>query len=187
MAEYTLESEVQRIFNSVRQNNPELSQSLRVKRAWNSTVDKRIAKHVTAVFVIPNTNASEIIVYVDDSIWATELNLQAEILRLNMNIHLHNNDYSKQHEDNPEQVKKLIFKVSKDKYISKENRLSTRERIEQETSRYRNAQPVSLSEEEEADLNKAFSRIDNDAIREAAYAAARANLEWHKGIDKISA
>lgn len=182
MAEFNFGSEADKYIGSMRRDNPELSESVRVKQAWNATVDQHITNHVTAVFVVPNTNASEVIVYVDDAIWATELGMQSEMLRLNLNV------YINQHGGSPrataEQVEKLSFKVSKDKYIAKERRLTTRELMEEEERRYKDVKPVALSEEELNDLNQSFAKIDNDKIRDIAYAAAKANLEWKKGIEE---
>lgn len=186
MSEFSFGSEVNQILNSVRRDNPELSEGMRVKRAWNAAVDQRIANHVTAVFIVPNTNASEVIVYVDDSMWAAELNMQVELLRLNLNMQLNNDELSNSHRG-PEQVEKLSFKVSKEKYISKEHNTNARERENREQQRYKNAQPIELTDEEFSDLGAAFSQIDNDAIREIAFTAAKANLEWKKGIEKLGA
>lgn len=188
MAGFEFGSQVNEIVDSLRRNNPELSESARVKHAWNATADQRIAEHVTAVFVVPNTNASEVIVYVDDGIWATELNMQSELMRLNLNMYLNENQgYSQIRAQNGEQVTKLAFKVSKDKYISKERRMSTGQLLNEEEEKYKRAQPVELSDEEISDLNQAFAAIDNDSLRDIAYAAAKANLEWKKGIEKLGA
>lgn len=185
MSEFNFSSEVHKLLDSTKRDNPELSESIRIKHAWNATVDQRIANHVTAVFIVPNTHASEVIVYVDDAIWATELGMQTEILRLNLNQHL--NQSSDFPTENYEQVEKLTFKPSKEKYISKERRLSTKEILEEEDRIYKEAQPEALSDDELSDLNQMFAQIDNDEIREIAYAAAKANLELKKGIDKIGA
>lgn len=184
MDEFNFSSEVNRILGSMKRDNPELSDSMRIKHAWNAVVDPRIANHVTAVFVVPNTGASEVIIYVDDAIWATELGLQSEILRLNLNMRLKEQSTTSNYK---EQVEKLSFKVSKEKYIARERRLSTRELMNEEDKKYKEAQPVSLSDDEMTDLNQAFAQIDNDPIREIAYAAAKANLEWKKGIEKLGA
>lgn len=184
MAEFNFSSEADKILGSMKRDNPDLSDSMRVKHAWNAVVDPRIANHVTAVFVVPNTNASEVIIYVDDAIWATELGLQSELLKLNLNMRLKELSTASNYK---EQVEKLSFKVSKEKYIARERRLSTKDMLDEEEKKYKDAQPMSLSEEEMTDLNQAFAQIDNDSIREIAYAAAKANLEWKKGIEKLGA
>ena len=186
MTGYDIGSEIEGVVRSLQRNNPDLSATARVKRAWNLSVDKRIAEHVTAVFVVPNTAASEIIVYVDSSIWATELNMQSELLRLNLNIELNKDaDEPSNVMRKAEQVEKLTFKVSKEQYASRDRRLTTLQLLEAEDEDYRKAQPVALDEEELSGLEEALSHIENDQLRDTAYAAAKANLEWQKGVDSF--
>lgn len=186
MTGYDIGSEIEGVVRSLQRNNPDLSATARVKRAWNLSVDKRIAEHVTAVFVVPNTAASEVIVYVDSSIWATELNMQSELLRLNLNIELNKDaDEPSNVMRKAEQVEKLTFKVSKEQYVARDRRLTTLQLLEAEDEDYRKAQPVALDEEELSGLEEALSHIENDQLRDIAYAAAKANLEWQKGVDSF--
>lgn len=186
MTGYDIGSEIEGVVRSLQRNNPDLSATARVKRAWNLSVDKRIAEHVTAVFVVPNTAASEVIVYVDSSIWATELNMQSELLRLNLNIELNKDaDEPSNVMRKVEQVEKLTFKVSREQYAARERRLTTLQLLEAEDEDYRKAQPVALDEEELSGLEEALSHIENDQLRDTAYAAAKANLEWQKGVDSF--
>lgn len=186
MTGYDIGSEIEGVVRSLQRNNPDLSATARVKRAWNLSVDKRIAEHVTAVFIVPNTAASEVIVYVDSSIWATELNMQSELLRLNLNIEL-NKDVNEPSNvmRKAEQVEKLTFKVSKEQYVARERRLTTLQLLEAEDEDYRKAQPVALDDDELSGLEEALSHIENDQLRDTAYAAAKANLEWQKGVDSF--
>ena len=186
MTGYDIGSEIEGVVRSLQRNNPDLSATARVKRAWNLSVDKRIAEHVMAVFVVPNTAASEIIVYVDSSIWATELNMQSELMRLNLNIELNKDaDEPSNVMRKAEQVEKLTFKVSKEQYVARDRRLTTLQLLEAEDEDYRKAQPVALDEEELSGLEEALSHIENDQLRDTAYAAAKANLEWQKGVDSF--
>ena len=186
MTGYDIGSEIEGVVRSLQRDNPDLSATARVKRAWNLSVDKRISEHVTAVFVVPNTAASEVIVYVDSSIWATELNMQSELLRLNLNIELNKDaDEPSNVMRKAEQVEKLTFKVSKEQYVARDRRLTTLQLLEAEDEDYRKAQPVALDEEELSGLEEALSHIENDQLRDTAYAAAKANLEWKKGVDSF--
>lgn len=176
-------TEIKNLVNGIERENPDLSATARVKKAWNTAVDSRIKEHVTAVFIVPNTAASEVIVYVDSSIWATELNMQAELLRLKLNIELNaslNDEFYMARR--AEQVEKLKFVVSKEQYYAPSRRMTTFEQLEQEERELKNIQPVSLSDEEIQGIQEAVAHIENDELREAAYAAAKGNLEWQKGI-----
>lgn len=187
MADYNVASEIRELVDSLQRNNPDLSEGARIKRAWNASVDERISRHVTAVFVVPNTAASEVIVYVDTPAWAADLSMQSELLRLKLNMALVTDESLPAHvERKAEQVEKLSFKVSKEKYVSRERRLTTSQMLREEDERYQSAQPVSLTEDELSGLQQAASLIENDNLRDIAYAAAKASMEWQKGVDKLN-
>lgn len=187
MADYNVASEIRELVDSLQRNNPDLSEGARIKRAWNASVDERISRHVTAVFVVPNTAASEVIVYVDTPAWAADLSMQSELLRLKLNMALVTDESLPAHvERKAEQVERLSFKVSKEKYVSRERRLTTSQMLREEDERYQSAQPVSLTEDELSGLQQAASLIENDNLRDIAYAAAKASMEWQKGVDKLN-
>ena len=105
--------------------------------------DKGIAKHVTGVFVVPDTAASEVVVYVDSSIMATELSMQSELLRLNLNIELNKDETpTRGMERKAEQVEKRTFRVSRDSYVARERKLTTNGRA----TAVRIAQALGVSE-----------------------------------------
>lgn len=178
-------AEIKNLVGEIERGNPDLSASARIKRAWNMTVDKRIQEHVTAVFVVPETGATEVIVYVDSSIWATELNMQSELLRLNLNLELNRvfSEYLRM-EDDTEQVRSLSFQVSRDVYKAPNIKMTTFEQLEEQERRLSEIEPGVLSDEEKASLQEAAAHIENEELREAAYLAAKKNLEWQKGINR---
>ena len=183
MAGYDVGAEIQGVVSSLQRNNPDLSATARVKRAWNASVDNSVAQHVTAVFVVPNTQASEVIIYVDNSLWATELTMQSELMRLNLNLELNKGiNPDPRAERKAEQVEKLSFKVSKEQYISRKSRLTTLQQLEEEDENIKNSTPVELTNEELAQIQEAVAHIDDDRLRETAYESAKANLEWQKGL-----
>ena len=185
---HNIGSEVKKFVGELGRSNPDFSASARVKRAWTLSVDSRVQEHVTAVFVVPNTNASEVVTYVDSSIWATELNMQAELLRLKMNVELNNQASSEcNREYVEEQIEKLRFVVSKESYQRKQQRKSTFELLDEQEREFKNIQPVQLNQDELDTLQEAVAQIDDDHCdMKHAYAAAKANLEWQKGYRKIS-
>jgi hypothetical protein len=177
-------SEIKNLVDDLERANPDLSATARVKKAWNTTVDSSIREHVTAVFVVPNTEASEVIIYIDSSIWATELTMQSELLRLQLNIELtHTAEDVTYQNRKAEQVEKLTFKVSKEQYTSKEKRLTTFELLEREEEKIKRVKPIELDEEELQSIQEAAAHIENDTLREAAYSAAKKSLEWKKGLE----
>lgn len=44
---------------------------------------------------------------------------------------------------------------------------------------------MALDDDEISGLEEALSHVENDQLRDIAYAAAKANLEWQKGVDSF--
>lgn len=174
-------SEVRNLVNRLERDNPDIALSAHVKSAWNEAVDATISQHVTAVFVVPHTQASEVIVYVDSPIRAADLNMQSEILRMKLNIAL--GQGKRRAEDNAdlEQVKKLKFVASKEKYLKKSRRMTTFEALEEQQREEEAVEPVALTDDELSQLVASVATIEDERLRLAAYDAAKANLEWQKG------
>ena len=173
---HNLSTEIKGFVEDLERSNPDLSASARVKRAWNKVVDERVSTHVNAVFVVPNTSASEVIIYVDSAIWAAELSMQEELLKLKMNMEL-----------KAEQIMHLKFLVSKEQYSSGLKKKNTFDQLDEEEKRLKSVQPVELNEEELAPIQEAAAHIEDDRVRNAVYAAAKASLEWQKGLEKVGA
>ena len=166
-------SEIKGLVGDLERANPSLSVTARIKKAWNKTVDDRISKHVVALFVVPNTAESEVIVYVDSPIWAAELSMQEDLIKLKLNMDLQK-----------EQIEKIKFIVSKEQYINKEKKRTTYDELREEEESYKKVEPAHLDDDELLSIQEAVAHIEDDQMRMAAYAAAKANLEWQKGLEK---
>lgn len=165
-------SEIKGLVGNLERANPSLSATARIKKAWNKSVDDRIKKHVVAIFVVPNTDESEVIIYVDSPIWAAELSMQEDLIKLKLNVDLQR-----------EQIEKIRFIVSKEQYVNKEKKRTTYDELREEEESYRSVEPARLDEEELLSIQEAAAHIEDDKMRMAAYAAAKANLEWQKGLE----
>ena len=172
----------------IQASNPDISMSSTIKRAWNSCVDESVKPHVTAVFVVPESDCTEVIVYVDTSIWATELNMQSELLRFKLNAELERllsawgTRRAGDEEYTHEQVKKLRFVVSKEKYVRASQNRTSFSQLEQTESYYDAIKPIELTQDEVDEIQEVVSCIDDDKLREAILGAAKANLAWQKGL-----
>lgn len=164
---------------ALERKNPDLSAAARVRAAWRNVSSARVREHVTGVFVVPNTGASEAIVYTDTPMWAGELNMQVELMRLKLNMEL-----ARMNGDGgAEQVRKLKFEASRQKYLAKDRRETTYEQLEEEDAELKRVEPVPIPAGEDAALRAAASGISDERLREAAYGAAKASLEWHRGLE----
>lgn len=173
---HNLASEIKGFVEDLERSNPDLSATARVKRAWNTIVDEHVKEHVNAVFVVPGTNASEVIIYVDTAIWAAELAMQEELFKLKMNMELQ-----------AEQIENIKFIVSKEQYAGGSKKKNTFDQLDEDEKKLKSVQPVELDEEELAPIQEAAAHIEDERVRNAVYAAAKASLEWKKGLEKVGA
>ena len=192
MSQGHISANIPGFLDNVETRNPDMVASARVKRAWVECMDQQVLDHTDTVFVIPNSDCSDILVYVDSNIWATELNLQAEMLRLKLNIALREMDVAEGRVNanqtvnyadmsSVEKVKRLRFKPSKQgKRPQERNETSTAEQLQEEAAF--TVEPIALTAEEEQSLLAEVSRIENEVLRKAAFEAARADYELKKGI-----
>ena len=67
------------ILDAVERRDPEMVASARNSQAWRTAADNTQIEHTDAVYTVPGTQGSEVVVSVDSNIWAAELGLQAEL------------------------------------------------------------------------------------------------------------
>ncbi|MGI6032854.1 MAG: hypothetical protein ACOX69_05505 [Coriobacteriales bacterium] len=144
---------------------------------------------MTGVFVVPDTDAHEVIVYVDNTLWTTELNMQAELYRAKLNIEIVRRKGQAPYADDEvsldeiEQVHKLKFATSKERYISKRARQTTYEQLKEEEDEYKSIEPVALTPAEQEQIDEAVAGISDERLQRAAYRAAKASIEFQKGVE----
>ena len=197
----TLDNLVQQL----ERQDPDTAACSRIQFAWKKVVDPQVLNHTCGVFVVPNTNASEVIIYTDSSFWANDLNMQVERFRMYLNVALYDiykkDDLYKSNDSNDnnidgtnntdqelfsfqdqiERVKKLKFIVSNKKYMNSTFYTSTQEQLKKDDEIY-NLKPVPIDEIEEEEILSAAQNIQNKKLKELALSAARANLGKQKAM-----
>lgn len=105
--------------------------------------------------------------YVDDSIYAAELNAQRELLRLKL-LELFG-----------ERIDVFDIFISRGNYRKKHP--FDRMRAESAPEPVRKTPPAPLSAEEESRVDEAAARVENPRVQRALEKAMKADLEWKKG------
>ncbi len=108
-----------------------------------------------------------LVVYVDDSIYAAELNAQRELLRLKL-LELFG-----------ERIDVFDIFISRGNYRKKHP--FDRMRAESAPEPVRKTPPAPLSAEEESRVDEAAARVENPRVQRALEKAMKADLEWKKG------
>ena len=175
------------MLEGIKRRDPEVVASARNSRAWAQAADEAQRAHAVAVYTVPGTKGSEVVVYVDSNIWATELSLQGELLRLKMNIALRDAAEAAGALDpsaDAERVKKLRFATSREQYRSaRPEDTSTAQQLLDEGMRY-NVEPLPLTPQEEEHLEELAGGIENPQIRKAALEAMRADAMLKKALSQ---
>lgn len=166
------------MLSSVRSRQPEMVVSARNAKVWREVAEPAAFEHTDAVYTVAGTAGSQVVVYVDANIWATELGLQAEFLRLKMNLKL--SEGAGVGAD-PEPIKKLRFAASKEKYRGKRPCDVSVEKQLLDEGMHFEGDPVELSAEEEAEVEAACASIEDARLRKAAVDAMKAGLSLQKG------
>ena len=179
---------IRRAITELEARNPVLSDTALIRQAWCKCAGPELLEHTDYVFVVPDSNCSEVVIYVDSQIWATELGLRAELLRLKLNIEvarmLQRAGRAPEHDEgalfdveSAEQVKRLRFSPSNEKYT----RFYAQDAKEEELEGKRRGEAAELSAAELAELDEQVQQIEDPNLREVAYKAAKAHLELLKG------
>ena len=194
--QYDLSQAVKSLVKTMREENPQVVVGSRLSRAWARAVDQTVSSHTVAVFSIPESNGAEVVVYLDSSLWVTELTLQSEMLRLRLNMELmaiveeeegHQDQSSlsdAQRIEANERVKKLRFSLSKKTFTSVREPDTIQQQLECELGRY-DVDPVPLTPEEEEELRSVVSQMGDPTLRQAAFDALKADKEFKKGLSAV--
>jgi len=137
----------------------------RIAGAWAQIAGPSALSHTTGAHL----RAGEMVVYVDSSIWATELSALAEEYRSRINQELGN-----------ETVRSMRFTVSKK--VSEQRGFEKAAKQAEEAEERDRVESVPLTAEERAQIEASTAGIEDDDLREAVLRATIADLEWKKAL-----
>lgn len=137
----------------------------RIATAWPEIAGPVVTKHTTGAHV----RGHELVIYVDNSVWATELQAMSQQYMAAIRERV-----------GKVPVRRIVFTVSR--RVAEEYRIQV---AEQETADFYvedKVEPIPLSEVERAQVEASAELIPDAELREAVLRATIADLEWKKGI-----
>jgi hypothetical protein len=137
----------------------------RAVAAWREVAGEEVASHAMGFAM----RGSELLVYVDSPVWATELAALSERYRSEINEAV-----------GKELVGSMRFAVSKK--VSEELAWEDAQRRTAEAMRVERVDPVPATRQERAQIEAMAAGIHDETLREAAVRAAICGLEWRKGL-----
>ena len=139
----------------------------RAAQAWYQMDGDSVSSHTTGAHL----RDGEMVIYVDSSVWATELSALAEEYRTRINAEI-----------GEESVRSMRFVVSRK--VGEQRRV---EQAEEESAAFYledKVESVPLTETERAQVEASAAQIGDEGLRRAVVAATIADLEWKKGLAK---
>ena len=142
--------------------------ALQIQRTWEKIAPPEVLAHTDNVFLLKKNDVKQMIVYVDSSLWAAELNAQKLKFKIKMENELG---------EGP--IDEIKFMPSSITYKKKE----FRKQSELPPSYIDNVKTVLLTEEERLKIHQEAAVVENVRLREALINARIKDLEWKKGIE----
>ena len=158
----SLGSGLQRMVTSI--GGREHTDKAKVAQVWGEAVGAEVAKHTR----VKGVQRGRLLVAVDSSVWATQLQVMSERLKECIN-----------EEIGRELVRTIRFTVTQDV----EQDRAEESKVEQARRGYggKRVDPVSLTKEEMRAAEALVKDVKTDSLREAALRAIVAEKEWQKG------
>jgi hypothetical protein len=143
----------------------------RAVAVWRDIAGDEVAAHAMGFAM----RGSELLVYVDSPVWATELTALSEDFRSKINTVV-----------GRELVGSMRFTVSKK--VLEERAWEAAQRQAAESAQVKRVEPVPATAQERSQIEAMAAGIHDEALRDAAVSAAICGLEWRKGqaADKSS-
>lgn len=134
-----------------------------VRKIWSELVEETILDHTNGVYILKENGTMVMKVYVDESIYAAELNNRRELIQL-----LCKKRYGEMVDGFQIYISRGLMKKNYPFRVTKQYMADQRP-------------PIALSEEELRDVEAACAAIENEQVREKFKKAMIADLEWKKG------
>jgi hypothetical protein len=145
-------------------SNERFSRGIRLQNAWETIATPQVLTHTDNVVFAPKKN-STILVYVENSHWAAELENQKELYRILLE------------RETDWKIKELKFLVTKKISLKK---LFTKRKDEVSDKKKRKI-ALPLTESEDRYTRELVSKIEDKELKERLYKAIKADFEWKKG------
>lgn len=136
-----------------------------VRAMWADIVDEPIVQHTNAVYIKRTEAGKELIAYVDESIYAAELNARRELIKL---------QFLRRY---GEEIGTFKILISRGRY--KRNYPFARSK---EPDYEEPCAPQPLQKDQRAALSAALDKVDDPTLRESLERAASADMAWKNGV-----
>jgi hypothetical protein len=156
----------------LKNSNERLARGIRLQTAWETIAPPRALDHTDNVVFSTKAKKPCVLVYVEDSHWAAELETQKELYRILLE------------RETGWEIPDLKFYVTR-KTMFKKFFGRQREKERQEQQRLKKKVAIPLDVNEDGYARKLVSSIEDEELRERLYRAIKADFEWKKGREGL--
>jgi hypothetical protein len=153
---------MQRMVTSI--GGREHADKAKVTQVWLGVVGEQVAKHTA----VRGVDRGRLLVDVDSSVWATQLQIMSDQLREGVNAEI-----------GRRLVRTIVFRVSQE--VEKNQSMRDDEQAARRGYGGDKVQPRPLAEGERRAAEDLVADVQNQGLREAILAAIVAEKEWQKG------
>jgi len=146
-----------------------LSRAIQLQSAWEKIASPTALENTDNITYSNKGRKTEILIYVDSSHWAAELESQKELYRILLEKEL------------KQKVSDIKFLVTR-KAAYKKTFMKWREKTTTNRARER---AVPLTKEEDRRAREMVSVVKDEKLRNSLYKAMKADLEWKKGTEGL--
>jgi hypothetical protein len=145
----------------------------RLQRAWETVASTRILDHTDSVVFSTKAKQPCVIVYVESSIWAAELEAQKELYRILLE------------KETKWTIDDLKFYVTRKVMFKKLFKKRNSEKTQEYSKSKKEKTAVPLTEEEDRYARELVSSVQDKKLQDGLYKAIKADFEWKKGSEGL--
>ena len=146
-----------------------VAQVIKLQNAWEKIASPRALEHTDNITFVEKAKKPGVLIYVENSHWAAELEAQKELYRLLLE------------QETGFSIPDIRFLVTREASYKK---IFLR-RKEKNPVVNKGEKPIPLTAKEEEYVRRLISQVSDSKLKEKLYNAMKADLEWKKGTDGL--
>jgi hypothetical protein len=154
-------------------SNERFTRGTRLQRAWEAVASTRILEHTDSVVFSTKSKQPCVIVYVESSIWAAELEAQKELYRILLE------------KETNWKIDDLKFYVTRKVMFKKLFKKRNSEKAQEYPESKKKKIAVPLTKEEDGYARELVSSVQDKKLQDGLYKAIKADFEWKKGSEGL--
>jgi hypothetical protein len=155
-------------------SNEQFSRASQLQRAWEELASPRILEHTDSVVFSTKTKQPRVLIYVDGSHWAAELESEKELYRILLE------------RETGWEIHELKFLVTRKAMFKKLFKKREGQKHGGQNKEKQKKTAVPLSKTEDRYARELVSSVQDEELQKRLYKAMKADFEWKKGNEGLN-